>query len=84
MSSESEKVVQTTLDGEEYEQFRRIADREGLSLKEALRRAAREFTTSHAEHDPDDPFFAGPPAGTAELDDDVTATKTEAYLYGEE
>jgi len=73
-------VVQTELDDDEYERFRRIADREGLSLKEALRRAATEFASSRERHDPDDPFFVG-------ADDDVdterelTARKTDEYLY---
>lgn len=85
MSMDSDgKVVQTRLGTDEYERLRRVADAEGLSLKEALRRAATEFAATHARHDPDDPFFAEMP-DEGEVDgEDLTATETESYLYGEE
>lgn len=79
-----ETVVQTRLGKDEYERLRRVADAEGLSLKEALRRAATEFTTTHGRHDPDDPFFDEMPDDEATGSEDLTATETESYLYGEE
>lgn len=84
MSMDSdEKVVQTRLGKDEYERLRRVADAEGLSLREALRRAATEFTATHGRHDPEDPFFAAIPDDTTDAEE-LTATETESYLYGEE
>ncbi|MFW6437022.1 MAG: hypothetical protein ACOCYZ_05260 [Halococcoides sp.] len=79
MDSES-RVVQTRLPENEYEQLRRVAEQEGLSLKDALRQAALEFTERQGKHDPSDPFFDG---SVPETDDDtsLTATKTDEYLY---
>jgi hypothetical protein len=85
MAIESEtKVVQTELTEQEYERLARVADREDLSLKEALQEAAREFVDRRDRHDPDDPFFASPVAPGADAehgDEDLTATKTDTYLY---
>lgn len=85
MSMDSEEtVVQTRLGPEEYDRLRRVAESEGISLREALRRAAEEYTASHGQHDPDDPFFAGGPESDDDAEGDLTATETETYLYGEE
>lgn len=86
MSMDSgETVVQTRLDSDEYDRLKRVADDEGISLKEALKRAALEYTSAHGRHDPGDPFFAGEPEPRDDdEDEDLTATKTETYLYGEE
>jgi hypothetical protein len=86
MSSDSdEKVVQTRLSASEYERFRRIADEEGISLKEALRRAVTAYTGTHERHDIDDPFFDGAANSDtdAEHDEQLTAEKTDSYLYGD-
>jgi hypothetical protein len=87
MSSDSnEKVVQTRLSAAEYERFRRIADEEGITLKEALRRAVTEYTGTREKHDSDDPFFQGAASSgsDAEPDEQLTAEKTDSYLYGDE
>ena len=76
------KVVQTQLDLREYERLRRVADEEGLSLKEVLRRAATEFVDRHERHDPTDPFFAGPDPDV-EGEDSLSAAETDEYLYGD-
>ncbi|WP_136688400.1 hypothetical protein [Halorhabdus amylolytica] len=81
MSTDADaKVVQTQLTEQEYERLRRVADQEGLPLKEVLRLAAIEFSKRQEKHDPDDPFFAG----DVPADDDdssLTAAKTDDYLY---
>ncbi|WP_231190301.1 ribbon-helix-helix protein, CopG family [Haladaptatus sp. DYF46] len=76
------KVVQTELNPAEYARFRRLAQDEGKSLKEALREAAAEYIDAHDEPDPSDPLFAvademaelnearrGEPLAPDELDD---------------
>lgn len=82
MGTNDETVVQTALSPEEYERFRSIAEREGKTLKEALREAATEYVTTREEPDPDDPFFSYEPPET--VGESVTATKTDEYLYGDE
>lgn len=74
------KIVQTELPEEEYERLVRVAEREDLSLKDALRDAVKSFTDQQERHDPDDPFFADPPQ-TDESEGDLTATETDTYLY---
>ena len=86
MSMDSEEtVVQTRLGPDEYDRLKRVAEAEGISLREALKRAAIAYTSAHGQHDPDDPFFAGGPEPDDDEDDEgLTATETERYLYGEE
>ncbi|WP_263018256.1 hypothetical protein [Natronobiforma cellulositropha] len=82
MSSSDERVVQTTLEQPEYERFRRIADEEGLSLKDALRLAARRYVTERERVDADDPLFSA----LDDLEDDTgeptSATEMDEDLYG--
>lgn len=80
--SSDEKVVQTTLPREEYELLCRIAEDEDESLKETLRNAATEYVRQQSKPDPDDPFFAYEADGTT--GEQVSAAKTDEYLYGEE
>ncbi|WP_135664067.1 hypothetical protein [Halorhabdus rudnickae] len=82
MSTDADaKVVQTRLTEQEYEQLRRVADQEGLPLKEVLRRAAIEFSKRQEKHDPEDPFFAEQVPEVADEESSLTATKTDEYLY---
>ncbi len=74
-------VVQTRLPPEEYERFRRAAEAEGATLKEALREAARRYAGSHGRPDPDDPLFAFEPAD--ESGERFSAADTDDVLYGE-
>jgi predicted transcriptional regulator len=87
MSADSEtKVVQTELPKEEYERLVRIAEREDRSLKETVRRAVSQFADQEVRHDPDDPFFADSPVADGEKtegEDELTATETDTYLYGQ-
>lgn len=82
MGTNDETVVQTALSSEEYERFRSIAQREGKTLKEALKDAANEYVTERERPDPDDPFFSYDPPERTD-DESVTATKTDEYLYGD-
>lgn len=84
MSSDSDtKVVQTELPKDEYERLVRVAEREDVPLKEALRDAVRSFTERRDRHDPDDPFFADPPEA-ADGEADLSATETDSYLYDDD
>lgn len=82
MSRTDTKVVQTELSESEYERLRRYADEEGISLKEALRRATDAYLEAKDRPDPDDPFFtfhervdadavAGPETSARDMDDDL-------------
>lgn len=77
MGSRPDKVVQTELSAEEYEELRELADEEGKSLKELLRDAARAHIRAKRRPDPDDPLFTAP-AGNGEATD---AARTDEYLY---
>lgn len=57
MSRDGAKHVQTALDSDEYESFRRLADEQGLSLKEAMREALAEWVERQRRVDPEDPAF---------------------------
>lgn len=82
MPRSDNKVVQTELPESEYERLRQHADDEGISLKEALRRATDAYLEAKDRPDPDDPFFSfhdrvdseavdGPETDAAEMDDDL-------------
>lgn len=78
-SSESREttVVQTELDSDTYERFRRVAEQEGRSLKATLRSAVTEYVRRHLQYDEDDPLFDVTP-GTGDRETD--ARSTDRYL----
>jgi hypothetical protein len=82
MAGSNSKVVQTELSEEEYRRFRAFAEKEGVSIKEALRRAAREYADERARPDPDDPFFTYHDE-TAEGTEPTDAREMDDDLYGE-
>ncbi|HZD12372.1 MAG TPA: hypothetical protein VE177_02495, partial [Candidatus Binatus sp.] len=51
------KIAQTELDPEEYDSLVRAARKTGLSIKEALRKAALQWATEASGIDPTDPIF---------------------------
>lgn len=76
------KVVQTTLEDEEYRVLKEALDRKKLTLREGLKLAVTEFLKREVKLDPGDPFFAHRPAGKSGLKD--LSTKHDKYLYQEE
>lgn len=63
------KVVQTEVPREEYERLRKLAEQEGVSLKELLREAARAYGDQHLAYDATDPLFTVTPGdGSVETD----------------
>ncbi|MFB6140716.1 MAG: hypothetical protein ABEJ26_09820 [Halosimplex sp.] len=57
MSSNDTKHVQTELNEEEYERFRKFAEEHGLSLKEASHEAMLEWIERQQQADPNDAAF---------------------------
>lgn len=57
MSSNDTKHVQTELNQEEYERFRKFAEEHGLSLKEAGHEAVLEWVERQQQASPDDAAF---------------------------
>lgn len=51
------KVAQTELDPDEYSLLAKIAEKRGLSIKDALREAAQRWTQEESGIDPADSFF---------------------------
>lgn len=83
MAQPDSKVVQTELSEEEYRRFRVSADEEGVSIKEALRRAAREYVDERARPDSDDPFFSYHEDAAVESTESTDAREMDDDLYGE-
>jgi hypothetical protein len=51
------KVAQTELAPSEYQTFAKIAEKKGLTIKEALRKAAQLWVQEESGIDPNDPIF---------------------------
>lgn len=81
-TSSGTKNVQTELDGGAYARLRELAEAEGISIKEALRRATVDWIDRHDAIDEDDPLYTfhdGYEVPTAGPRD---ATSLDAELYG--
>ncbi|MFC7155778.1 hypothetical protein ACFQPA_09955 [Halomarina halobia] len=81
------KTVQTRLTKGEYETFKRLAEREGLSIKDALREAAEDFIEGRTRVDPDDPMFTFHERTKETFPDDAEATdaaEMDDDLYGDD
>lgn len=73
----SKKVVQTELGEDEYEVLSTIAKREGLTIKEAARRALLEWSTSALDLK-QDPLFRLKPV---KFKVKVYASEIDRFLY---
>ncbi len=76
------KVAQTELNEAEYRLLVQYAEKQGLTLKEALREATRRLVLSD-KVDPDDPFFTHPPVVPKTGRKERTSEEHDKYLYGE-
>lgn len=82
-NEEDERIVRTTLDDGEYEEFRRVAEARDLSVEEAMYRALREYVDLHAEVESlletvdDLDGSVGDPTDASEMDDDLYGVATE-------
>jgi len=74
------KVVQTTLDEQEYRTLREVLRRRGLSLKEGLRIAVTRLVLEEMKLDPSDPFLSSQPTGRSSYKD--LSKAHDRYLYG--
>ena len=73
------KVVQTTLEESEYEEFRKAVRRKGLKVKEAARSAILGWTKEFAPLDFNDQFFKLKPV---DLGDPELSSRIDEILYG--
>jgi hypothetical protein len=75
------KVVQTTLDDEEYRILKEILEKRGLSLKEGLHIAVSQLLKEETKVDAKDPFLVRKPTGRSGRGD--LSKAHDRYLYGD-
>jgi len=75
------KVVQTTLDDEEYRTLRELLRGKGLTLKEGVHMAVTRLLLEETKLDPSDPFLLRRPTGRSGRKD--LSRAHDKYLYGE-
>lgn len=73
------KVVQTTLEEEEYKTLREVLRRRRLSLKEGLHLAVTKLLQEEIKLDPSDPFLSRRPVGRSGRRD--LSKAHDKYLY---
>ncbi len=76
------KVAQTELNETEYRLLVQYAEKQGITLKEALREATRRLVLSD-KVDPDDPVFTRPPVAPRTGKTERTSVEHDKLLYGE-
>jgi len=74
------KVVQTSLEEEEYRVFKDLLEKRKLSIREGLRKAVTRMLEEEVRVDPRDPFLVRRPRGKSGLGD--LSRKHDEYLYG--
>jgi len=75
-----EKVVQTTLTGEEYERLKEATRKTGKSIKEAVREAILTWSEEKSGIHGDDPIFKLKPVSYR---DERASERVDEILYGE-
>ena len=75
------KVVQTTLDEEEYRTLKEILGKRGLSLKEGLHIALSRFLKEETKVNAKDPFLVRKPTGRSGRRD--LSKAHDRCLYGD-
>ena len=76
------KVVQTTLEEEEYRTLREVVRKKGLSLKEGLHLAVTRLLQEEVKLNPSDSFFSRKPVGRSGRKD--LSRVHDKYLYGKD
>lgn len=74
------KVVQTELEMKEYEAFRRVVEKMGLTIKQGLREAVQQWIAMQSSLE-EDPLFKVRPVKTGVKTDSSNLDRT---LYGED
>ncbi len=74
------KVVQTSLEEEEYQVFKDMLEKRKLSIREGLRRAVGKMVEEEVKVNPRDSFLVRKPMGKSGLRD--LSKKHDEYLYG--
>lgn len=80
--SSGAKNVQTELEPGEYTRLRELAEAEGISIKEALRRATTDWIDRHDAISPEDPLFRFHEDYDVPTTGPTNAESIEAELYG--
>jgi len=75
------KVVQTTLEEQEYRAFKEALKRKNLTIRQGLKLAVSNVIESEFKIDTNDPFFTHNPVGKSGLGD--LSKKHDKYLYRE-
>ena len=73
------KIVQTELEGKEYEILRRVVEKRGMTIKQGLREAIQQWVAAQIPIG-DDPLFRVKPIKTGVETD---ASNLDGSLYGE-
>lgn len=73
------RVVQTELERREYEVFRMVVKKRGLTIKEGLREAVRQWIATQSPLE-EDPLFKVKPVRTGVKTD---SSSLNSLLYGE-
>jgi len=76
------KVVQTTLEEEEYRVLKETLGRRKLTLREGLKLAIAKFLKDEIKLDPRDPFFTHKPMAKSGLKD-LSREHDKHLYYGE-
>ena len=74
------KVVQTSLEEEEYRVFKDLLEKRKLSIREGLGKAVTRMLEEEVRVDPRDAFLVRRPRGKSGLGD--LSRKHDEYLYG--
>lgn len=82
MATTDEHVVETTLDGDEYERVREQAEKEGVPVEELLQRALRAYLSQRKYVPHDDPVLEVVDDLDASVGDRTSAENMDEDLYG--
>jgi len=74
------KVVQTTLEDDQYKTLREVLGKKGLSVKEGLQLAVAKLLQEEIKLEPSDSFLSRKPSGRSGHRD--LSTAHDKYLYG--
>lgn len=77
----TKKIIQTILDQSEYDEFRRVSEKTGKTIREAAREAIRKWTEEVSGISAEDPIFKIKPVPYG---DSKVSEQHDSLLYGAE
>ncbi|MBI2648878.1 MAG: hypothetical protein HYW93_04400 [Thaumarchaeota archaeon] len=75
------KIIQTIVDESEYDEFRKVSEKTGKTIREAAREAIRKWTEEASGISPEDPIFRIKPVSYG---DSKVSEQHDSALYGRE